>query len=138
MPGMHLVGPYLSTNKSRVRGKKTPNTAAAREAKAKHDKWLRERGLHPDQRDLQRAFKGHRVIDLPDLKVQENVPLSNTIDGNGIVRGVMANLHKESPEIQRAILDKASRATPLFNKGGYQFLTDGMDPTMVGSKSRRG
>ncbi len=135
---MHLVGPYLTANKSWVRGKKTANTAAAREAKAKHDKWLRERGLHPDQRDLQRAFKGKRVIDMPDLKVPENVPLSNTIDGNGLVRGMMANLHKESPEVQKEILAKASRCVPQYNKGGYEYTTPGTDITTIGSKSRRG
>lgn len=135
---MHLVGPYLTTNKSKVRGKKSPNTAAAREAKAKHEAWLRKQGLHPEQRELARALKGKRVIDLPDLKLPENVPLSNKIDGNGLVQGVMANLHKEKPEVQKEILDKASRVMPLFNKGGLQYLTPGEDIKTVGSKSRRG
>lgn len=138
MSGMHLVGPYLSTNKSKVRGKKGPNTAAAREAAAKHDKWLRDRGLHPEQKGLRQAFKGKRKIELPDLKVQENAPLSNRIDGNGLAKGVMANLHKEAPEVQRAIMDKANRVMPLFNKGGLQYATPDTDMTQVGSKSRRG
>lgn len=138
MSGMHLVGPYLTTNKSKVRGKKAPNTAAAREAAAKHDAWLRKQGLHPEQRALAKAFKGGYRAPLPDLKVKENVPLSNTIDGNGFKQGVMANLHKEKPEVQREILDKASRCMPLFNKGGYQYATPDTDMTQVGSKSRRG
>jgi hypothetical protein len=50
----------------------------------------------------------------------------------------MANLHKESPEVQQAIMDKASRCLPLYNKGGYQYATPDTDMTMVGSKSRRG
>jgi hypothetical protein len=134
MSGMHMVGPYLSTNKSKVKGKKSANTAAAREAKAKHDKWLKERGLHPEQRDLARALKGKRVIELPDLKVQENVPLSNCIDGNGVVRGILANLHKEKPEVQREILDKAKRTAPAYSKGGYQYITPGADLTDIGKK----
>lgn len=138
MSGMHIVGPYLSTNKSRVRGKKVPNTAAAREAKAKHEAWLRKQGLHPEQQDLRRAFKGRRVIEMPDLKVEENAPLSNRIDGNGLKQGVMANLHKERPEVQREILDKASRCVPQYNKGGYAYTTPGTDITTIGSKSRRG
>jgi hypothetical protein len=129
---------YLSTNKSKVRGKKQANTAAAREAKVKHDKWLKERGLHPEQRDLQRAFKGRRIVELPDLKVQENAPLSNTIDGNGFRQGVMANIHKERPEVQKEIMKWANRVAPLYNKGGLQVITDGTDITTIGSKSRRG
>ena len=138
MSGMHLVGPYLTTNKSKVRGKRAPNTAAAREAAAKHDAWLRKQGLHPEQQTLRKAFKGQRKIDMPDLKVRENVPLSNKIDGNGFARGIMANLRKEAPAVQREILDKASRCMPLFNKGGLQYATPDTDMTQVGSKSRRG
>ena len=134
---MHLVGPYMTTTKYNGKGKKSPNTAAAREAKAKHEAWLRKQGLHPEQRELQRAFRGQRKIDMPDYKVQSNAPLSNKV-GNGFVRGIMANLHKESPEVQQAILDKASRCVPLYNKGGYQYATPDTDMTMVGSKSRRG
>jgi hypothetical protein len=58
--------------------------------------------------------------------------------GNGLVRGMMANLHKESPQVQREIMEKASRCLPLYNKGGYQYATPDTDMTMVGSKSRRG
>ena len=50
----------------------------------------------------------------------------------------MANLHKESAEVQQAIMDKASRCLPLYNKGGYQYATPDTDMTMTGSKSRRG
>jgi hypothetical protein len=127
----------MSTTKYNGKGKKSPNTAAAREAKAKHEAWLRKQGLHPEQRELQRAFRGQRKIDMPDYKVQPNAPLSNKV-GNGFVRGIMANLHKESPEVQQAILEKASRCVPLYNKGGYQYATPETDMTMVGSKSRRG
>lgn len=131
---MHLVGPYMSTNKSRVKGKKLANTAAKREADAKHEKWLKERGLHPNQRELQRAFKGKYKVALPDLKVEENAPLSNKIDENGLARGVMVNLHKEKPEVQAAILEKASRVAPLYNKGGLQLITDGDDLKTLGRK----
>jgi len=131
---MHLVGPYMTTNKSKVKGKKLANTAAKRAADAAHDKWLMERGLHPSQRDLQRAFKGRYKVALPDLKVEENVPLSNKIDENGLARGVMHNLHKEKPEVQEAIMAKAKRIAPLYNKGGLQVITDNDDLTTLGKK----
>ena len=134
---MHLVGPYLSTTKTNRKSKKSNNQRLAA-ATAKHEQWLRDRGLHPEQRDLQRAYRGKRVIDIPDYTVDRHpAELSNSV-GNGYKSGVMANLHKESPEVQRAILDKASRVMPLFNKGGLQYATPETDMTMVGSKSRRG
>lgn len=131
---MHLIGPYLTTNKSKVKGKKLANTAAKRAADSAHDKWLRERGLHPSQRELQHAFKGRHKVAMPDLKVEENAPLGNKIDGNGLARGVMINLHKEKPEVQAAILEKASRVAPLYNKGGLQLITDGDDLKTLGRK----
>jgi hypothetical protein len=134
---MHLVGPYLTTTKYNSKKKKS-NSKRLAAATDKHNAWLRERGLHPEQRTLQKAFKGKHQNDLPDYSVQHNnIKLSNSI-GNGYKKGIMANLHKESPEVQQAILDKASRCMPLFNKGGYQFATPGTDMTMTGSKSRRG
>jgi hypothetical protein len=136
---MHIVGPYLTTNKSKVRGKKAANTAAARAAAAKHDEWLRKQGLHPEQRALASAFKGKRRIDVPSLKVDNPIPLSNNLHATGgFKQGVMANLHKESAAVQQEIMDKASRCMPLFNKGGYQYATPDTDMTQVGSKSRRG
>jgi hypothetical protein len=36
----------------------------------------------------------------------------------------MANLHKESEATREAILAKAKRVMPLYNKGGLQVLTD--------------
>jgi hypothetical protein len=134
---MHLVGPYLTTTKYSSKGKSGPNTAAAREAKAKHEAWLRKQGLHPEQRDLQRAFKGRRKIELPDYKVKENAPLSNTV-GNGFVKGIMANLHKESPQVQAAIMEKAARTTMAYNKGPIQYFSPESDKTNLGSMSRRG
>lgn len=135
---MHLEKPYLSTTKYNGKGKRAPNTAAAREAKAKHEAWLRQRGLHPEQLELARAFKGKRKIELPDLKVRENAPLSNKIDENGLVKGVMANLHKETPAVQREIMDKAARTEMAYNKGPIMYHSPGTDRTQLGSKSRRG
>jgi hypothetical protein len=134
---MHLVGPYLTTTRYNSKSKKS-KSARAVTAAAKHDEWLRKQGLHPDQRNLQRAFKGKHVNSIPDYTdTRHTAELSNGI-GNGYKKGIMANLHKESPEVQQAIMDKASRCLPLYNKGGYQYATPDTDMTMTGSKSRRG
>lgn len=134
---MHLAPVFVTTTRYNSKSKKSKSVRAAAAA-AKHDEWLRQRGLHPEQRDLQRAYRGKHVNSIPDYSdSRHTAKLSNGI-GNGYKTGVMANLHKESPEVQQAILDKASRCLPLYNKGGYQYATPETDMTMVGSKSRRG
>lgn len=135
---MHLVGPYLTTTQYGKRKKSPSKSKRLAESTAKHEQWLRDRGLHPEQRSLQRAYRGKHVINIPDYSVDRHTAeLSNGI-GNGYKTGIMANLHKETPAVQQAILDKASRCVPLYNKGGYQYATPDTDMTMVGSKSRRG
>lgn len=47
---------------------------------------------------------------------------------------VLAN---EKPEVRDAILAKSRRTMPLYNKGSYQYVTDGEDVTTLGSRSRR-
>ena len=134
---MHLEKAFLTTTRYGSK-KKRSNSKRLAEATAKHNAWLRERGLHPEQRTLQKAFKGKYQNDIPDYNVTNNsVQLSNSV-GNGFKKGIMANLHKESPAVQREILDKASRCMPLYNKGGLQYATPGEDMTQVGTKSRRG
>lgn len=134
---MHLEKAFLTTTRYNSKSKKSKSKRLA-EATDKHNKWLRERGLHPDQRDLQKAFKGKHQNALPDYNIDRNLPeLSNSV-GNGYVKGVMANLHKEKPSVQREILDKASRCMPLYNKGGLQYASPNEDMTQVGTKSRRG
>ena len=67
--------------------------------------------------------------------------MSSGMSGNAsscVKRGVMTNLHKEPKHVRDAIIDKASRVMPLFNKGGLQYATPETDMTTVGSKSRRG
>lgn len=46
-----------------------------------HDRWLRSRGVHPDQ--LKKKSKQH--IELPIYKVEKKYPTSNVV-GNGFVR----------------------------------------------------
>ena len=134
---MHLVGPYLTTTKYNSKKKKSGSAKLA-EATAKHEQWLRKQGLHPEQRNLQRAFKGRYQNDIPDYTVtRHTAELSNGI-GNGYKKGMMANLHKESPEVQRAVMEKAARTTMAYNKGPIQYFSPESDKTNLGSMSRRG
>ena len=79
---MHLVRGMssLRTNKHKQQGL----TQRDRDAKVEHDKWLRERGLHPSQlkAKLPHDAKGRRlgVGEKPDYSTrQETVPTSDRI-----------------------------------------------------------
>ena len=134
---MHLVGPYMTTTRYNGKSKKSKSVKAVTAA-AKHDEWLRQRGLHPEQRNLQRAFKGKHVNSIPDYTItRHSAELSNGI-GNGYKKGMMANLHKETPEVQRAVMEKAARTTMAYNKGPIQYFSPESDKTNIGSMSRRG
>ena len=134
---MHLVGPYLTTTKYGSKKKKS-NSKRLAESEAKHNAWLAKQGLTPNQLKLKKEFVGNvRINTRPDLTTSNPYQLSNSV-GNGYKKGIMENLHKESPEVQKEIMIKASRCMPLFNKGGLQYATPGEDMTQVGTKSRRG
>jgi hypothetical protein len=126
---MQLLGPHFNNHGS---GKRKLNAKQLR-AKAEHEAWLRRNNVHPDQLTKAKQYRAP----LPSYKV-DDVKLSNTVVDGGRVGGIMANLHKESAATKAAILEKASRAVPLYNKGGLQLLSKNEDMTKIGSLSRRG
>ena len=78
---MHLVRGMTSLN-TRKR-KQQGRTQADRDAQIAHDKWLRERGVHPDQLKaaLPHDAKGRRlgVYNMPDYTVSETAPTSDRV-----------------------------------------------------------
>ena len=79
---MHLVRGMTSLNTTQRKAK--GRTQADRDAQAAHNKWLRERGLHPSQlkAKLPHDAKGRRlgVTEMPDYSArQETVPTSDVI-----------------------------------------------------------
>lgn len=61
---MHLVGPYMTTTVySRKKSKPKKKTQAQLQSEAKHEKYLRKMGVHPDQRkprEKQDLIKGDK------------------------------------------------------------------------------
>ena len=84
---MHLVGPYMTTTQY-SRKKKTKNKSAKQIAsELAHDKWLRSRGIAPDQlkAKLPTNAKGERkgIYAIPDYKVhQSTAQCSNNCGGS--------------------------------------------------------
>jgi len=135
---MHLLPAYYTTTSSKKR--KTSKSKKLSESNAKHEAWILSmtKGKKADKKVLDSSFR-KRYNDY--MMVDRNEYVSSGLSGDAsscAKRGVMTNLHKEPVEVQKQILDKASRVMPLFNKGGLQYATPETDLTTVGSKSRRG
>lgn len=83
---MHLERAYLTTTRVRSKSKRSKKNVSAQ---AKHQEWLRSKGLALSQlKDkLPHNKKGRRVgvYELPDLKVEKSTETSDRI-GNGFKR----------------------------------------------------
>jgi hypothetical protein len=114
------------------------NKKSSGKVSSKHDQWLRSQGLHPDQ------IKAKKTVDKnwkkqynESMKVDRTGYVSAGMSGNAsstASRSIMNNLHKESASTRKSILEKAARTAPAYNKGGYQYITDGADLSDVGKK----
>lgn len=134
---MHLEKPFLTTTKYNSKGKKAANTAAKRKATEEHTAWLAKQGLLPEQLDKRRVNFKKSDTWLPDYSIDRTArsQLSNNLAvKGGFKHSIMDNLHKESPAVQQAILEKASRLAPAYSKGAYQYISPGTDLSDVGKK----
>ena len=130
---MHLEKAFLTTTRYSSKKKKS-NSKRVAESEAKHNAWLAKQGLTPNQIQLKKAFVGNaRINNRPDLTTSNPYQLSNSV-GNGYKKGIMENLHKEAPEVQKEIMAKAARTAPAYSKGAYQYITPGADLSDVGRK----
>lgn len=124
---MPLLPAYYTTTNLRKRKSRKTNTS-------EHDKWLSSMGLSPKQiKEKKSANTSWKTQYSDSLKVDRS---TKEHDSHSVIAGpasaaanrsIMANLHKESEETRKAILAKAARVMPLYNKGGLQLLTDADD-----------
>ena len=83
---MHLVGPYMTTTQY-SRKKKKPNAKQAR-ANAEHEKWLRKRGVHPEQLEAKKKKNANvSILSVPDYSSDRpTIPTSDVIPGGSTAR----------------------------------------------------
>ena len=130
---MHLEKAFLTTTRYSSKKKKS-NSKRLAEATDKHNAWLAQQGLTPNQIQLKKAFVGNVRNNIePNTTTCNPYQLSNSV-GNGFKKGIMENLHKEKPEVQKEIMAKAARTAPAYSKGAYQYITPGADLSDVGKK----
>lgn len=124
---MALLPVYYTTTNLRKRKQRKTNTT-------EHDKWLSKMGLLPKQiRSKKTANTSWKTEYAEGLKVDRS---TKEHDSHSVIaspasaaanRSIMANLHKEPEHVREAILAKAKRVMPLYNKGGLQVLTESDD-----------
>ena len=133
MMSMHLEKAFLTTTRYSSKKRKS-NSKRLAEATDKHNAWLAQQGLTPNQIQLKKAFVGNVRSNIePNTTTCNPYQLSNSV-GNGFKKGIMENLHKEKPEVQKEIMAKAARTAPAYSKGAYQYITPGADLSDVGKK----
>jgi len=100
-----------------------------------HNDWLRSKGVHPDQlnerlKNKKRSIEREQIIEDRTLP-----PMSNTV-GNGIKNDIWEKIRKgiETADTVNEIKAKSQRIAPAWNKGGYQYITPGMDVKDLGKK----
>ena len=83
---MHLVGPYMTTTQY-SRKKKKPIAKQAR-ANAEHEKWLRKRGVHPEQLEAKKKKNANvSILSVPDYSSDRpTIPTSDVIPGGSTAR----------------------------------------------------
>lgn len=124
---MALLPVYYTSNNLRKRKQKKTNSS-------EHDKWLIDMGLSAKQIKAKKTKSSSWKAEYSEtLKVDRS---TREYDSYSVIAGsssatanrsIMANLHKETEETRAAILAKAARVMPLYNKGGLQVLTDSDD-----------
>jgi len=132
---MHLLPVYFNDVGKSKRKKKNKDILTA------HDKWLISKGLHLSQikskKEVDKSWKQRYTNSLKVDRSTKEYDNKEFIAGSTAKTDIMTNLHKEPKHVQDAVLEKASRAMPLYNKGGYQLLSPKDDLKTVGTLSRR-
>ena len=126
---MPLLPVYYTTTNLRKRKQRKHD-------RSEHDAWLASKGLLPNQiKSKKTKDKTWAKQYAESLQVERSTKeherslreVCNSAPDATAKRGVMTNIHKESEETRKAILDKAKRVMPLYNKGGLQVLSESDD-----------
>ena len=110
---MHLVGPYMTTTQY-SRKKKKPNAKQAR-ANAEHEKWLRKKGVHPEQLEAKKKKNANiSVLSVPDYRTSGNsIPTSDVIPGGSTAPKERLTYSGERTLLGVAVMHK-SNMVPVF------------------------
>lgn len=111
---MHLVGPYMTTTSYKKRKAKN-KTKKMLEAEAKHNKWLRKMGAHPEQIANNKEKNADvSILSVPDYRSDRpSLPTSDTICGGSTAQKESQTYSGERRLLGIATMHK-SNMVPVF------------------------
>lgn len=122
--------------------KKKKMTKQEKATLTEYNKWRRQNGLEETNslvaKKFTRSFKEYRPKNITTNV--ERVKSLESMDPAVCARtSIMdrVNLDKEPEHVREQILAKSKRIAQMYNKGGYQYITDDVDVTTIGTRSRR-
>jgi hypothetical protein len=118
-------------NSSGKKRKKTKPTKKLILARQEHESFL--------QSIKSPKTKSRHVNSFPDLSVKQVAPTSDNLYTNGGFKRTVDDWkwkkdREETAETIKEIERKKKRTAPIWNKGGYQYITDGEDVKTLGRK----
>jgi len=138
---MHAGITTLNTKKSRKKSDVKQNRAAA-----EHDKWLRSRGVHPEQLAQRSASKSvKKLTSVENISEKKISSLGNGFAPIVTKRSVFDSAwrrdyeddpvmaEREAMALQKAE-EKKKRIAPAYSKGAYQYISEGTDLKDIGRK----
>lgn len=121
---MALMPSFYTTTKTNSKKKKAANSYRN---DPEYKAFLKRMGV--------KGYNGERTAEVPSLKVENSVPLSDTIPGGSFSKKDIHSMTKnESKKVADEIRRKATCVAPAYNKGAYQFITEGTDLHTLGKK----
>lgn len=145
---MHLEGPWLNSNSNR-KAKNRKLTEREELELALYNKKRKKEGLPPVTSFAAEKVekKSFRTSKIPDYKrgysMREGAgdllkapSVKDTHIGAVSTKSVMDPMYwkGEDPKVIEQTIAKSKRIAIAYNKGGYQYVTDGTDPTTIGKK----
>lgn len=123
--------------------KKTKMTKAQKASLKEYNEWRTSNKMSKVEtlkaKLYTRSFLEYKPKNI-NYKTTEHIKSLETdtkIEGNRTSIMDPINLNRESKEIQEAILAKSKRIAQMYNKGGYQYITDDIDIKTIGTRNRR-
>ena len=124
---MHLLKPHFNN----IGNTKKKPTAAQIRAKAEHEKWLRENGVHPEQLASKPKTASRRLTSTVSAS-KSGPQCTNGFAAGGAKKSVFDSKwqrhYEDDPQMAereaaalKAAEAKKANILPLYNKGGYQF-----------------
>jgi len=122
---MALIYTNQSSKKKRLKSKRLEK------ARMEHKAFLQSVGVIKPKVKI--------VCSFPDLSVKPTYDTSNNLYVKGGYKKTVDDWkwkkdRQETAETIKEIERKKERTAPLFNKGGYQYITDAEDPKTIGRK----